>query len=259
MYSIEIKNTRRVFEYCELSEFARIVARDELADMYINQFNAIQESIDSATHAANVLGLQYHYPLCATYEDMPIISVKSYENITMQGLDIDAISDGYWIGEGVKESFKMHYDALVKAEEIADRLDNARYEAAYNAEMSERSFSYGDMYSYDTIARMVEKTPGMFTDELKHEIAQIKDARDKYLRLDSIADIALAKFEAMYKRVAIESLESAFRDICIEYTQYYNDEYYKEYFSEIDDAPLFDESGHMTEYTLADVLSDSAA
>lgn len=263
MFEIELKDTRRVFEYTELSKSARINACDELAKLYVDVYDCMRESVDSARHAADVLGIDVHWPMCSTYEDMPDLRVRN-DIYSVDSIDVDAISDGVWIGEDVKTAFMAYYDALKRAEMIVDRIDDAWRDAAYNAEQDELAFDYIHPISFSAIDKMCSNADNaldMFAPKIKNSVLKIRHEQKRAKHLECLYEQALATFQKMYSRIAIQSLEIGYNDIAIEYSQYYDDNYYVEMFGPDgymrDDMPLFDQFGNLSGYSMDTLPNDA--
>lgn len=263
MYEIELKDTRRVFEYTELSKSARINACDELAKLYVDVCDCMRESVDSAQHAADTLGVDVYWPMCSTYEDMPNLRVRN-DIYSVDSIDVDAISDGTWIGEGVKMVFMAHYDALKRAEIIVDRIDDAWHDAAYIAEQDELAFNYVHPVSFSAINKMCSNADNaldMLAPDIKNSVLRIRREQARVNRLENLANESFAKFQQMYSRIAIKSLESGYNDLASEYSQYYDDDYYAEIFGPNgymrDDMPLFDQFGNLSGYSIDTLPNDA--
>lgn len=263
MYEIEIKDTRRVFEYTELSKSARINACDELAKLYVDTFDYMRESVDSAQHAADALDIDVHWPMCSTYEDMPYLRVRN-DIYSVDSIDVDAISDGTWIGEGVKMAFMAHYDALKRAEMIVNRIDDMWRDAAYSAEQDELAFDYVHPVSFSAIDRMcsnVDNALDMLAPDIKNSVLRIRHEKKRAKHLECLYDRSFATFQKMYSRIAIQSLESGYNDLASEYSQYYDDDYYTEIFGPNgymrDDMPLFDQFGNLSGYAMDTLPNDA--
>lgn len=257
----EIKETRRIFEYHELDEKARNTATNELFDLYVNDLGYLNDSIDSAKHACHALKMRVNWAICETFGDAHTYEYIGFDPCSIDAIDVDAISDGEYVGEDIKACFMRHYDALVRANDIVDSIENQYFESMYQAQEISRDFEF----VFDTsIDAAIEYECSFFAScgvskymDAQGAIKSYKRAMTRAKRLETLVNDASDKFDEMYFRIASEALAIGYSDIAIEYAQYYDNDYYMDAFGiggyEYDNAPLFDEYGHITQYTMQDI------
>lgn len=255
MFAFE--KTEQVFTFAELSDSAKRIAANNYAES-LYMLDVMQESCDSAKHVADVLGMTVRWPLCSDYGDIPTIEFGEF-TASAKSIDIDSISDGLYVGEGAKMIFARHYDALIKAEEIADRFDEQSYWAISHAETLERDFAFEHNISWTKLVEFTYFDLDVLKPEIVNQINEISKAREKARRLDRLANDALETFEKFYVRIAHDCVESAYYDVESEYMQYFDTDYYNELFDphygyEPDNIPLFYDDGSISDYTLQDAI-----
>lgn len=260
----EFEKTRIVFAFDELCKAAQNEAAYNLAIDAL-QFGGmawccLDEDTDSAKHAADELRMRVTFDRSAEWDTIPDIECSVFCP-SWNSVNVDNISNGYWIGEGVKDRVMCHADALKHAETIADKFSEKSNYASYNAEYLEREFYAMYKCAYSDAREFADSSENIVSCDIERQISAIERAHEKATRLEKLADAANETFERMYTRIMTDALTKAYEEIAYEYNYFFNPDYWSEWFKDSDpeNVPLFDDYGTISEYTLKDAKNLNAA
>ena len=226
----EIKITRRVFEFAELTPKATEKAVDELGTLYVD--DGIADSVQSARHACNALKMHVDWSICETYEDAHYYKPLQ-DDLMPSDINEDAISDGQYVGEDIRNYYIDHLDNLRRAETIYNKIE------ARALDLQDKLDSLCD---YHGTLYVVE------SDEYASLVRAARVA-------DDMMQKASDKLTEYYQRIASEALAVGYADIAIEYCDHFSVEYWGYAFSSngwFDNPPLFYEDGTISEYNMDD-------